>query len=100
MAGGPGDICSACGDVYQSHFAPDGTRLTQHQFTLTPGDLRPQPPPQPPRAPVPGDAHPTFGRLVEILVDREILSLEDVLYIAGVTPHIPGTTHIPGAKSD
>jgi len=75
------DRCIICRGTRQEH--NDSTR---HAFTLTPGDLRPpEPPKQPPRTVLmPGGSTGVVERLLELLMEKGIISDKEALRCLGI----------------
>lgn len=81
--------CTICSGSKEEHFEADGKRKTIHEYTEKQGDLHAaqEKPAQiaPPamRLQMAG-ASIEVSRLVEVLMDKGLLTIPEVLYIAGV----------------
>ena len=80
----PTGKCAVCGGTEKEH------EQARHMFTNQPGQLmtqeeydKIQPPPQ--QMSVPSQGGP-LGRLIEVLVSKKLLTLEDALYVAELGP--------------
>lgn len=75
------DRCIICGGTRQEH-----SELTRHAFSLTPGDLRLKPP-LTERQPMkePEAALEILGRLIEILLEKEVITAHEVMLCFGIT---------------
>ena len=85
------NMCAACGGKKEEH----GEGKTQHVYTETPGQLMTHdqqkkaqsqaPQPMAIRLPVANDQN-NYGRLVEVLLEKNLISPQEALYIAGMAP--------------
>lgn len=94
----PKPPCAVCQGSYDEHFDGDGKRTTQHMYTETPGDLTT--PSQRAKEQMLGGqgrqqinpamlmgagSNPiSFGRLVEVLLEKNFIDPDEALYIAGM----------------
>lgn len=84
--------CKICDGTKAEHFDESGQKKTIHEFTTREGDLRPpkekpeiRPEQMVTRLQMPGAAL-EVTRLVEVMMDKGLLTVPEVLYIAGVGP--------------
>lgn len=73
-----GEACAICGGAKEDH------KKSQHEYTVTPGALRPRENPKASqREPVvvPVNSSPEVARLVQVMLEKGIFSSEDALYI-------------------
>lgn len=106
MSGNSGERppCAVCRGAYSEHFDGDGKKITQHSYTEKEGDLvtheeaakRSQPRQQqgmqvsPTMLAMQAGTNPlAMGRLIEVLLDKGVLTNEDALYVAGFSPTKP-----------
>lgn len=93
-------ICSTCSGKYEDHFDDKGNQKTQHNFAEEPGQPlttqaereKEQAKPQPtsmlqPALMAMGSNPISMGRLVEVLLEKELITDVDALYIAGFRPN-------------
>lgn len=75
------DRCIICNGTRQEH-----SELTRHVFSLTPGDLRPKPQ-LTERQPMkePDAAFQVVGRLIEVLLEKEVITGPEALLCFGIT---------------
>lgn len=87
--------CTTCRGAYSEHFDLEGRQLTQHPYTSEGHNLTTkrerekerqaqQQPQLRMTLPSAGSDSATIGRLVEVLIDKGVLTVEDGLYIAGM----------------
>lgn len=80
--------CTICGGSIEEH---QGSR---HAYTTTPGDLKVPETPKPNQSPRLNGAQTNeaqaIGRLLEILAQKNILSLQEAIYVAGMGPKPEG----------
>lgn len=69
--------CAICGGSREEH-RPETTR---HAYTEVPGDLRPPDKPQPTQQVQPSLLAPQLARLCQLLVNKGLLTREDLIYI-------------------
>ena len=106
----PKPPCGVCKGAYKEHFDDAGKPITQHAYTPNSGDLvthqemakRHQPQQRVPFNPqmLTQASGPQLGRLVELLIERNLLGVEDGLYIAmmGPKPAAPSGFRDPVVK--
>jgi hypothetical protein len=85
----PKPPCAVCRGGYKEHFDGDGKKITAHAYTEQPGDLRPQPKPQPAQNPIRLVGAQTneagaIGRLCEVLLQNGLIDTPEALYVAGM----------------
>lgn len=91
--------CSICRGTKREHIDVEGNQITQHMFTTIEGDLMTpaehakRQSSQPPRVGISpnvlqymGNAGVSIGRLVEVLLEKQVITPEEALYIAGMAP--------------
>lgn len=83
--------CTVCGGSKAEHYDEKGNKKTIHEYTEKQGDLHPESPKAPVSPPRQMQLHMQntsveVSRLVEVLMDKGLLTIPEVLYIAGVGP--------------
>lgn len=74
--------CAVCGGSRSEHFNSEGVPLTVHAYTEVQGDLRGAPINQPKSKKNEPVNTEQFNRLLEVLVDNQMISAADLLYVA------------------
>jgi hypothetical protein len=81
----PFDRCAICGGTNEEH-----NELTKHVFTTKAGDLRPRPEVTERQSmKQPDSGVDLASRLIELLVDKEIITPQDALLCFGIKVAIP-----------